>query len=61
MEEIWNHHVRHKEALQRVNVKRNIVILKRVTEGKIEGRTEVKARRGRKREQPPDDFKVTRR
>ena len=53
--------MRHKEALQRVNVKRNIVILKRVTEGKIEGRTEVKARRRRKREQPPDDFKVTRR
>ena len=72
----WDHHMRKQEALQKVDVKGNIVhtitrrkanilhgngLLKHVIEGKVEGRIEVKARRGRKREQPPDDLKDTRR
>jgi len=36
-------------------------LLKHVIEGKVEGRREVKARRGRKREQPPYELKDTRR
>ena len=36
-------------------------LLKHVIGGKVEGRIEVKARRGRKREQPLDDLKDTRR
>jgi hypothetical protein len=36
-------------------------LLKHVIEGKVEGRIGVKARRGRKYEQPPDDLKDTRR
>jgi hypothetical protein len=46
----WIGHILHGNCLQ-----------KRVIEGKVEGRVEVKARRGRKREQPPDDLKDTRR